>query len=186
MNTIVVNGILTKGDTVRGYDVKYNEKQVYTLAVTRRSGTIDTLLVLSDEELQEGLVMVEGHLHAEYIHHIGHVPVVIIADHVKSDEDNGYCMIELIGPLKKKPTLRSTNSGLAIASGILNTDDGPIPVLFWGSNATNAEQVLDADDRIKVIGRLQSRKYPDRKKNWHTTYELSTSGKFELLSVSTK
>lgn len=182
MNKIMVNGILVKGDTVRQCDLRYNGKQVYTLTVTRKSDRVDHLLVLSpDENLPEGPVCIKGNLHAEYIHYLNSVPVVIFPDLVKPDRSNGYSETELTGIVKAKPKARMTKSGLAITSVLLNTEDGPVPILLWGKNATDAEEMLEAGDVIKVMGRLQSREYPDKKKNNRTTYELSAR-KFEIIS----
>lgn len=175
MNNIIANGILTKGDTVRQCDMKYNEKQVYTLDVGRNSNIVDHLLVLSpDENLPEGPVQIKGKLHAEYIHYVGGVPVVIIPDVVKSSTNDRYSLVELTGILKTKPKAHNTKSGVAIASVLLDTNEGTVPVLLWGSNATKGEKNFEIGDLVKVTGRLQSREYPDKQKNIHTTYELSS------------
>lgn len=173
MTKININGILTKTKD------KCIHKQVYTLEVTRRSGTVDTLLVLSEkDDLPEGTVRIEGNLHASvsYIHSIKCVPVVIFPDVVEPDENNGYSMSEVIGTLKEKPKCRKIKNGLSLASVLIKTEDGPIPVLVWGDKAEEAEKNLKAGDLVKAEGRLQSRTYPDRKKEWHTTYELSSKG----------
>lgn len=167
MNEIKVNGLLSRDD------VKYNQKWAYHLAVPRMSGTVDTLLVLSEEEnLPEGPVQVKGHMHAEYIHGLG-VPITIIPDTVRKDENNGLSEASLSGSVRKLPSYRKTKSGMPVLSVMLDTEEGPMPVLLWNHNAEKAKD-LQPGDMIQVSGRLQSRNYPDRKKNWHTTYEVSS------------
>lgn len=170
MNKISINGVLTKKDAV------YNQNQAYSLSVERKSGTVDTLLVLSpDAGLLEGPVHIEGKLHAEYIHGIG-VPAAIIPDTVVPGEADGSSEAEITGILKEKPKCRTTKSGLGVASIRIVTEEGTIPVLLWGGNAANAEKLFDAGDLVGAAGRLQSREYPDRQKVVHTTYELSARG----------
>lgn len=175
MNQIKVNGILAKTEH------KYAGRQGYELAVKRKSGTVDTLLVLSEkEDLPEGPVYVEGTLHASYIHSIGRVPVTIFPDTVEPGEDTGYSKSEITGVLKDKPKCRTTKGNYKIASAVVLTDDGPVPVLAWNERAVEAES-LNPGDRVRAEGRLQSRQYPDKNREWHTTYELSSRG-FEPVS----
>lgn len=167
MNKIQTNGLLVKTGKV------YNDKHVYTLTVKRKSDTVDSLLVLSEQDqLPEGSVHVEGEIHAEYIKGVG-VPPFICPDSVMAGEDDGSSHAELMGIVKKKPECRKTKSGISLATVVLDTEAGPIPVLLWGVNAKKSE-AFEPGDCLKVAGRLQSRDYPDRHKVWHTAYELST------------
>lgn len=172
MNTITISGILKRGDR------KYAQGHEYHLDVSRKSGTIDSLLVLhSDENLPEGLVTITGKLRAEYIHGLG-VPAYIAPDTIEVLEEQelaGQSEAIVTGVLKSDPKCRNTHTSKVIASVLLRTEEGMIPAILWGGNARKAEDNLKAGDTITVIGRLQSREYPDKKGVKHTTYELSAS-----------
>lgn len=171
MTKITANGVLTKTEE------RYAGRFAYRFAITRKSGTVDTLLVLSETgNLTEGPVKIEGSLHASYIHAMKCVPVVIYPDNVKTDEDNGYSESEVTGTLKETPVCRKTKGGFSIASVLIITDDGPVPVLVWGEKAEEAVNTFKAGDKVSARGRLQSREYPSRDGNSHVTYELSSKG----------
>lgn len=172
MNKITVGGILRHGEK------KYAPGYEYHLDVTRKSGTVDSLLVLSpDENLPEGGVTITGKLRSEYIHGVG-VPAFIVPDIVEpADEEkyNGLSEAVVTGTIKSDPKCRATYSAKSITSILLRTEEGMIPVLLWGGNAKKAEKDFKAGDRITVTGRMQSREYPDKNKVRHITYELSGS-----------
>lgn len=167
MNKITINGILRKGNA------RYNSGHVYWLDVTRKSGTVDTLLVLSpNDELIEGSVHVTGHMAAGYLKELG-VPVYIVPETVEACSEGGLSEAVITGILKKDPLCRKTHSGKAITSLHIKTDKGQIPAILWGSTATDAVNTFHAGDMVTVVGRLQSREYPNKKGGNRTTYELS-------------
>lgn len=170
MNKIEVYGNLTKTDK------KYVPGYVYELAIRRKSGTIDTIMVISPESgLMEGSVHITGHVRSEYIHGVG-VPVFIVPEMIEAGtEESGFSETVVTGTLKDVPKCRSTKSGKAVATILVITEEGTIPTLLWGGNATSTAETYKAGDRIRVTGRMQSREYPDKKGNIHTTYELSAS-----------
>lgn len=178
MNRIRIHGILRRGDK------EYVPGYLYWLDVARRSGTIDRLIVLSpDPALIEGEVYITGHLHAEYLDKVG-VPVFIVPEAVEPGISDGTSRAELTGIIKADPICRFTvGAKTPIASIILKTDEGPIPVIVWGGNAKRAAERLKAGMEVRVVARLQSRMYPDKNGDEHTTYELSASqiGRLKLL-----
>lgn len=176
MNRAKINGILRKGGK------KYNQGHLYLLDVARKSGTVDTIMVFSDnEDLPEGPVHVEGQLKAEYIHGMG-VPAFIKEEKVEPAEADGSSETTVTGTLKANPKARSTHGGKSIATVLIRTEDGTVPVLLWGGNATKAEKSLKAGDAIRATGRMQSRKFKDKKTgDERTTYELS-AGTMEIMT----
>lgn len=176
MNRIEISGMLRKDGQ------EYVVGHLYWLDVARKSGTVDTLMVFSSDDLVDGNVHITGHIQAQYVRGMTGLPVFIVPDLVE------YCAIDnlscatVTGKLRTDPVSRKTKDLKSIATVVLNTEYGPVPVLLWGSNAKKAENVYHAGDTIKVEGRLQSRQYTDKKSNVRTTYELS-SGMMELVSA---
>lgn len=167
MNKITINGILRKGNA------RYNPGHVYWLDVTRKSGTVDTLLVLSpDAGLTEGSIRITGHMAAEYLKEFG-VPVYIVPEAIEECNEDNVSEAVITGILKDNPLCRKTHGGKSITSLRIKTDKGQIPAILWGSTATDAANTFHAGDMVKVTGRLQSREYPSKKGGSRTTYELS-------------
>lgn len=174
MNKIVVNGILKRDGK------EYAAGHAYRLDVARKSGTVDSLLVLHpDNTLPEGPVAITGKLKSEYIHGLG-VPAYIAPDTVTAVTENeaaGVSEASVTGTLKAVPKCRkcrNTHNAKVIASILLKTEDGTIPVILWGNSAKKAEDKFRAGDTVTVTGRMQSREYSDKKGGRHTTYELSS------------
>lgn len=169
MNDSVISGILKKGDK------DYPQGCLYMLDVPRRSGTVDSLMVLSHTpDLMEGPVTITGHVKAEYIHKIG-VPVYIVPEKIEPAEETGPSKTTVTGRLKEDPVCRKTKQGKAVSTILLVTNDGTVPVLLWGKRAETAPEKFKAGDMLTASGRLQSRDYPDKKGGARTTYELSAT-----------
>lgn len=167
MNSIKINGVLSAGGK------KYKQGHLYNLEVARKSGTVDTVIVLGEEGLQEGPVHIEGALKADYIHTLG-VVTYIVPEKVEEGEADGYSRGEVTGILKSEPVCRKTNGGKSIASLLLKTDDGVVPVILWGVNAEKSDMYRRGDE-LTATGRMQSRPYTNKKGERHTAYELSAS-----------
>ncbi len=168
MNKIIANGILKKAE--KPYDSRY----LYWLEVARKSGTIDTVMVLSEDGgLMEGLVKITGALKSEYIHPVG-VPVFIVPEMVEPGEEKAEVSSEAVvtGTLKHNPVCRTTKKGKNVSTILLITEGGTIPVLLWNDNAKQAPDKFKEGDTLTATGRLQSREYPV-KDGARTTYELS-------------
>lgn len=169
-NSITACGILKRDSAGREAMGGY----LYWLEVERKSGTADTIMVVSgDGGLPAGKVSVTGRLHAEYVHGMG-VPAAILADSVDMSEHMPMSRACLTGQLKAEPYVRDTRRGHAVATLLIATeDDGQVPVLLWDGNARAAAGDFHAGDVLLVSGRMQSREFQDRKGVRHTTYELS-------------
>lgn len=167
MNNCKVHGVLRKGDK------KYIPGYLYWLDVTRKSGTVDTIMVISpDGNLTEGSVHIDGHVRSEYIKDFG-VPTFIVPDNIEEGEADGISETTVTGRIKAKPVCRNTKRDTPVSTILLITDDGTIPVLLWNGNAKMAASVYDAGDLVTASGRMQSREYPDKKGNIRIAYELS-------------
>lgn len=174
MTEITISGNLRRGEG------EYDSGKVYWLDVARKSGTVDTLMVLSPkEDLITGDVHIKGQIKAEFIKGMG-VPTFIVPESVEAGEADGVSEAVIEGTLKNVPKCRSTSKAKIITTIIIKTDEGHIPVILWGSVAKRAERSFQAGIRLKVMGRIQSREYPDRKGNKRTAYEVSAT-KVEVL-----
>lgn len=176
MSEIKIKGTLKAGDK------KYGPGHEYLLEVARKSGNIDTLLVLikpdGDEQIPTGPVSITGSLKAEYIHGLG-VPAYIAPEHIDAiseEELKAGPVSEAVvtGRIKSDIKCRKTRGDKIIASMLLKTEDGMIPVILWGGNAKKAEANFKAGMSVTITGRMQSREYPNPKgEGMRTTYELS-------------
>lgn len=173
MNQTKVCGNLRDGGT------EYAPGHLYWLDVERKSGAVDTLMVLSPgEKLPEGQVQVTGRICSEYIHGVG-VPVFIVPASVEPGGDGGSSEACVHGTLKKDPVLRKTSKGTDISSVLLMTEDGPVPTVLWGGPARKVVKTLKKGSPLHVNGRLQSRTFPLRRGGTRTTWELSVGSLIE-------
>lgn len=168
MNRIRISGNLEKDGRV------FDQGHLYSLRVTRKSGTTDDLLVVAGDGLPEGGVMVTGHLESSYMKGIG-VPAYIVPESVEPCEVDNSSMAVFTGVLKSDPVTRRTHGGKPICPILLVSEDGQVPVLLWGDDA-GAVEGYSAGDTLTVAGRLQSRGYKRKKDgSRHVTWELSAS-----------
>lgn len=169
MNDSVISGTLKKGGT------DYRQGYLYILEVPRKSGAVDSLMVISKTPgLMEGPVKITGHVRSEYIHKIG-VPVYIVPEKIESVEDLGESRTTVTGRLKEDPVCRHTKKGKSVSTILLVTNDGTVPVLLWGKDAEEVSEKYKGGDMLTASGRLRSREYPDKKGQTRTAYELSAS-----------
>lgn len=174
MNKIRVSGNLRRGD------INYPQGHVYWLDVTRSSDTVDTLMVISqDDTLTEGEVLITGYMAAEYIKNVG-IPVFIVPETIEEKGEDNISAAEVLGYLKVDPEWKTTKKKKVIASVLMMTDTGPIPVLMWGGTAKMASEKYKAGDMLRMTGRLQSRGYTDKKGNKRTTYEVSVKRIYDI------
>lgn len=168
MNKIEVIGTMKDGEK------DYKPGHLYLMEAPRKSGNIDTLMVLSKEKLliPEGTVKLTGHMVADYIAGIG-VPVYIVPESIVQVPSEVYSEGTATGTLKADPVCRKTKKEKSICTIIIITEDGPVPTLLWGDNASEAPGKYKAGDTLTVTGRLQSREFPGKKGGTRTTYELS-------------
>ena len=92
----------------------------------------------------------------------------------------GLNRIIAIGRLTKKPELRTTQQGNAVATFTIAVDRGFgdkketdfIPVVVWKGLAENCSKNLDKGKLVGVDGRLQIRTYEDSNGNKKTIAEI--------------
>lgn len=187
MNKVRIRGMLTKTD------IRHGQGLLCWLEVGRRSAAVDRLMVMSPMDgIPEGPVEVTGRLGSGYIPGMGTpayiVPYTVAA--IGKDGMDGTSEAVVTGKLKKAPVLRETHSrrtpdgkvmpGKPITTLLLKTRDGCIPAILWGPHAQKAVGQFRAGSRVQVVGRMQSRQYPDGEGGWRTTYELSARSAEEV------
>jgi single-strand DNA-binding protein len=101
----------------------------------------------------------------------------------------GIAKVTVVGTLGRKPELRYTNSGKAVANLALAVNSGPraeettewIPVVVWEKTAENCAEYLDAGSQVYVEGRWQTKTWRDRDDNERKTVEVVA---FQVLFLS--
>lgn len=167
MTACEINGVLKKADK------KVENGVLYFLEVPRLSGTIDTLMVITpDDDLPEGEVHIKGHVEAAWMPKLG-VPTFIVPHTVTPGPSDGVSKTVITGAIKEDPVVRAARDKKTLSTILVTTDEGTIPVLLWGRNASRAESDFQAGDMVAVEGRLQSREYSTRAGGRRTAYELS-------------
>lgn len=82
-------------------------------------------------------------------------------------------------PVFRKPTEDTSITDLMLAVNRAYGKSDYIPCIVWGRNAKYASE-LEVGDKVAIIGRLQSRKFPKKNPDgtpgsWHMTWEVSIS-----------
>lgn len=134
------------------------------LIIQRRSGDVDRVPVLLQSEVEEGeRVWLSGYVVSandttRHLHHF--VCATHFAERYEGKDENE---VELIGYICNAPIYRRTPNGREITEIFLAAQRGEgdasyIPCIAWGKVARRARK-LHTGDCIRLIGRLQSRKY---------------------------
>lgn len=169
---------------------------IFDLAVTRLSGTVDTLPVMVSDRLVDVtqdcrgyLVEVVGQFRSYNLRvcekrrlalNIFALELYLVEGTIDPRESNE---IYLDGYICKEPIYRKTPQGREITDLLLavNRPYGKsdyIPCLAWGRNAAYAGS-LSVGERIRVMGRVQSREYTknlsDTECEKRVAYEVSVS-----------
>lgn len=158
-----------------------------TVEVKRDSGKMDAIPLLVSERLvdvNKSLIGAYVHVKGEFRSHNQHDEdknrlklYVFVNDIVLTSEGN-INDVFLEGYICKTPTYRHTPLGREISDIMLavnrtyNKSDY-IPCILWGRNAY-AVRSLEAGERIRVSGRIQSREYT-KNGEIKTAYELSVN-----------
>lgn len=191
MNKITLSGVITK-EPVFSHEV-YGEK-FFELEVSssRKSGTVDTLIVcasetlLSSDNVVGSPIKIVGEIRTRNIHEDdkNRVRVFVFAREVLTyNNTHDENCVELEGYICKQPKYRETPLGREIADVLVacNRPYGKsdyIPTVAWGRNARRVGDMSVAD-KINVNGRLQSREYTkhydDGTEEVKVTYELSAN-----------
>lgn len=161
---------------------------VLTLSVKRDSGKADLIPLLVSERLidvSEPLVGQSVYVSGEFRSHNQHdadknrVKLYVFVNRVERlDTTNNVNDVFLEGCICKQPTYRHTPLGREISDVTLAVNRGYnksdyIPCILWGRNAYFVKS-LNAGDRIRVAGRIQSREYT-KDGEAKTAYELSVN-----------
>lgn len=158
-----------------------------TLCVRRDSGNADMIpLIVSDRliDVNKNLVACYMYVSGEFRSYNQHdtdksrLKLYVFVNSIEAAEPTNINDVFLEGYICKQPIYRHTPLGREIADVMLavnrsyNKSDY-IPCIVWGRNAYYIKS-LTAGDRIRVAGRIQSRKYL---KNGETkvAYELSVN-----------
>lgn len=168
-----MNQIEVAGDLRRTQE-EYFPGRLYYIDVERTSGTRDTLMVFSkDPDIPEGRVLLTGRLKAQYLKGIG-IPPHIALESVGQAPDGILSAAEATGKIKKEPYTRTMDDERLLTVAVLETEDGPIPLMAWGNRGRKIRRCYEEGRTIKATGRMQSRKYTKRGMQ-RMTYELSVS-----------
>lgn len=161
----------------------------FTLEVSRLSGTVDLLPVVSDETILNSLdlsggemLTVQGQIRSHNLRtdSTRHLLIFVFALSIVCEDGDPIndCVIE--GPLCKEPTYRRTPLGREICDVMLAVPRGYkradyLPCILWGRTAVEASN-CHTRDVIRIYGRLQSRNYTKQTENGteeRTAYEIS-------------
>ncbi|MBQ4550838.1 MAG: single-stranded DNA-binding protein [Oscillospiraceae bacterium] len=159
------------------------------LEVPRLSGAIDTLPVVAELSLLEGLDLIHGermtvegqirsHNHTDETGR--HLMIFVFANGVAMEEGEPINDVSLEGLLCREPTFRRTPLGREICDAMLAVPRAfrradYLPCILWGRTAQEISRCA-IRDRISVRGRLQSRiytKYQNDVPTERTAYEIS-------------
>ena len=187
------NRILLRGDLLGmpEYSHENHGRKFYRffLEVPRLSGAIDTLPVVAELALLEGLdlslgerMTVQGQIRSHnHTDETGrHLMIFAFANSVVMDSGAPLNDVSLDGLLCREPTFRRTPLGreicdvmLAVPRAFRRADY--LPCILWGRTAQELSKCATRD-RITIQGRLQSRiytKYENDVPTERTAYEIS-------------
>ena len=144
----------------------------FELDVTRLSGTVDTLPVITEASLLEDIdlsggdmIAVTGQIRSHNIREDDnrHLLIFVFASTITVESGEPVNHVLLEGPLCREPNYRCTPMGreicdvmLAVKRGFRRADY--IPCILWGRTAHEIS-ACHTRDQIRICGRLQSRHY---------------------------
>ena len=187
------NRILLRGDLLAMPEFSHENhgRKFYRffLEVPRLSGAIDTLPVVAELSLLEGLDLIHGermavegqirsHNHTDETGR--HLMIFAFANGVAMEEGEPINDVSLEGLLCREPTFRRTPLGREICDAMLAVPRAfrradYLPCILWGRLAQMGAQ-CHTRDALTIDGRLQSRiysKYVEDRLVERTAYELS-------------
>ena len=192
MNKITLSGVITK-EPIFSHEV-YGEK-FFELEVSssRKSGTVDTLIVcasetlLSSDNVVGSPIKIVGEIRTRNIHiddekrrlHI----FVFAREIMEYDDDFDTNFVVMEGVICREPKYRETPLGREIAEVMVacNRTYGKndyIPTIVWGRSAKRVGN-MEVGTHIRIEGRIQSREYlkqyGDGTCEDRVAYELSVS-----------
>lgn len=161
----------------------------FLLDVPRLSGFVDTLPVIAEEGLLNeaelsggGMLTVSGQIRSHNVRSDGrrHLLIFVFAASIRCEDGEPVNDVILEGPVCREPTYRRTPLGREICDVMLAVPRAYqradyLPCILWGRTALEAAQ-CHTRDRIRICGRLQSRKYTkvtETGSEERTAYEVS-------------
>lgn len=187
-NNIVIRGELA---ALPQFSHENHQKRFFRfeLAVTRLSGAVDLLPVITDETMLDGLdvfggelLEVHGQIRSHNLRENGARRLLIFVFAAAIDAVDGASVndVTVCGAVCRQPTLRRTPLGreicdvmLAVPRAFRRADY--IPCILWGRTAQSVAECR-IGDLLQIHGRLQSRVYTkatDLGSEKRTAYELS-------------
>lgn len=161
----------------------------FLLEVPRLSGTVDTLPVIVEESILNGMdlsggemLTVTGQVRSHNLRGEGkrHLLIFVFAQSIVCEDGEPINEVWVEGPLCREPTYRRTPLGREICDVMLAVPRvfqraDYLPCILWGRTAQELCQ-CHTRDRIRINGRLQSRIYtkvtPEGSQE-RTAYEIS-------------
>ena len=161
----------------------------FLLEVPRLSGTVDTLPVITTEEVLQTLdlsagerITVSGQVRSHNIHtqQRRHLLIFVYAAQLTAEDGEPVNEVIVEGPLCREPTYRKTPLGREICDVMLAVPRAfhradYLPCILWGRTALEASQ-CHTRDVLRIYGRLQSRLYTKGTETGteeRTAYEIS-------------
>ena len=187
------NQIVLRGDLLGLPEFSHENhgKKFYRffLEVARLSGAVDTLPVVAELRLLEGLdllcgerMRVEGQIRSHnHTDELGrHLMIFVFANTLRLEEGEPINDVRLSGLLCREPTFRRTPLGREICDAMLAVPRAfrradYLPCILWGRIAQEVSRCRTRD-RLELTGRLQSRiytKYLGDVPCERTAYEIS-------------
>ena len=187
------NQIVLRGDLLGLPEFSHENhgKKFYRffLEVARLSGAVDTLPVVAELGLLEGLDLLRGermtvrgqirsHNHTDELGR--HLMIFVFAASVEPEDGEPVNEVRLSGLLCREPTFRRTPLGREICDAMLAVPRAfrradYLPCILWGRIAQEVSRCRTRD-RLELTGRLQSRiytKYLGEVPTERTAYEIS-------------
>lgn len=161
----------------------------FSLEVSRLSGAVDTLPVIAEEALVNGLdptagsmLWVSGQIRSynQRTEGVRHLIIYVFALDMAVQDGEPINDVILEGPLCREPIFRKTPLGREICDAMLAVPRGfrradYLPCILWGRTAQEVS-ACHTRDQIRVYGRLQSRVYTKLTEEGaveRTAYEIS-------------
>ena len=170
-NSVVLRGALS-GRPEFSHNGRTEEFFTFPLEITRLSGAVDTINIIAEKQLLQmteiddgDCVEIIGELRS-YNNKSGsgsRLVITVLAKSIQITDGEDMNSVTLCGVLCKKPNLRRTPMGRQICDMMIAVNrkygrSDYLPCIAWGQTAQNTAE-LNVGDRVKVEGRIQSRKY---------------------------
>lgn len=187
-NTVELRGALA-GKPIFSHNSKETEFYTFPLEIVRLSGNADVINIIADKKLLEAseiedgdFVEIGGELRS-YNNKSGNgskLVITVLAKRIAVTDGEDENSVVLVGTLCKEPNFRRTPMGRQICDIMLavNRKYGKsdyLPCIVWGQTALEISK-KSVGDRIRVEGRIQSRKYiknENGESHERTAYEVS-------------